>query len=570
MEASSIDPWEWQASRSNRRPRSRACPPCTTTTVVEKAWSVRHTLHGMEVMGNHSVETVHAPAAPPPECKVSTPSQLAEAIVRALEPGPMDRWLDPCVGSGAFVAALRAHGVPTVRISAVDIDPEASAEDRAAQTERGVDFFEWLSKPRARFSKIIANPPYVSIRRLPLSLQKTLTDAHDGDRASFKPSSNYWCAFLAASLGLLDSGGDLGFVLPAAWEYAEYAAHVRRAVMTRFRRVEIHRCLKPLFPTVQEGCIVLIARGFGENPLTIARRAYDSSDDLIAALLERSSTEAQMPETHASPAVSLRAPTQFGDLYSVRIGLVTGDADFFLLTETQRLKHNLPRRAMRPILSKARHLQAAWITRSEWTRLLRNDERCWLFSPSPALLKEPAVQRYIELGERACDLESYKLRHREPWYRVPLECKAQGFLSGMTKAGPWIAFNSMPGLRASNTLYVLERRNRMSLNEEGAWALSLLSSEARSHAASLGRRYPDGLVKYEPADLRRIVLPTPVRLAGAAAVYQRAVRCLADGNQQRATEIADRFVGGGSRRGELAARASPVCEVAERRKEKGM
>lgn len=104
---------------------------------------------------------------PPPECKVYTPPQLADAMVGAIEPRSSDSWLDPCIGPGAFITPLRKRGISKDRIIGIDIDPEAGQEDGAATTLRGIDFFEWCSTTKQRFTKIVANPPYVAIRKLP-------------------------------------------------------------------------------------------------------------------------------------------------------------------------------------------------------------------------------------------------------------------------------------------------------------------------------------------------------------------------------------------------------------------
>jgi type I restriction-modification system DNA methylase subunit len=96
---------------------------------------------------------------PPPSCKVYTPRQLAEAMVHALEPGPLDLWLDPCMGPGAFIAPLRENGVCKERIVGIDIEPLSGIQEQGATTIRGVDFFTWCASTERRFTKIIANPP---------------------------------------------------------------------------------------------------------------------------------------------------------------------------------------------------------------------------------------------------------------------------------------------------------------------------------------------------------------------------------------------------------------------------
>lgn len=476
---------------------------------------------------------------PPPECKVYTPPELANAMIQALHPTPEDIWLDPCIGLGAFVAPLRKQGIGKDRIVAIDIDPAAGIEDNSATTIRGVDFFQWCAATEQRFTRIVANPPYVAIRRLHPQLQSSLASFSDGTDASFALRSNYWCAFLSASLRVLADSGNLAFVLPAAWDYALYAADVRRAILQQFQSVEVHRCREPLFAPVREGCVVLIARGYRSHPKVSVRIDHATSQALISALTARAS---RTPT--ALTASDTAEGTTFSDLYSVNIGCVTGDASYFLLRESDRARVALPLEAVRPVLSKARHLTAAYMTSEAWKRLLEADERVWLFSPGPALLRRKAVREYLEYGQEVCDLDGYKLRHREPWYCVPdIRQSAAGFLSGMTKLGPWISFRKKRQLAATNTLYVLTAKTKLSPDEHAAWALALLSTPVRRQYREIARRYPDGLAKLEPHDVNSLRLPSPLRRKGSPEAYEQAIGLLTSGKVAEAVAVADRFVG---------------------------
>lgn len=98
-----------------------------------------------------------------------------------------------------------------------------------------------------------------------------------------------------------------------------------------------------------------------------------------------------------------------------------------------------------------------------------------------------------------------------------------GFVSGMTKLGPWISFRSKRQLVAvTNTLYALIAKDKMGSEERAAWALALISTSPRQQFHAIARRYPDGLVKLEPHDLNSLRLPTPLRTKDAPEAY---VRC---------------------------------------------
>lgn len=477
---------------------------------------------------------------PPPECKVYTPPSLAEAMVSAIHDGRDVEWLDPCVGPGAFVQALQAQGVQKDRIVALDIESAPGKFDSSARTARGVDFFRWLAATTARFDKIIANPPYVPIERLPRNLQKPILSLNSFDTASFRLNSNYWCAFLSGSLRVLKDGGDLAFVLPAAWEYADYAGAVKQRIFHDFRSIEVHRCLKPLFGTVSEGCVVLVARGYGAQESQAAYFEYSAPDELIESLRRKGEKPNSATQNHVQ-LIELNDAVRLGDVLRIGIGCVTGDSHYFLLTESQRIHHSLPRSAVMPIVSKARHLKSALLSANDWYRLLADDERIWLFKPNERSRRSLAVRRYLEFGESTLDLRRYKLRSRESWWDVPMIGPCDGFLSGMTKLGPWISLRSMQGLSASNTLYVVRFLERMKQEEKAIWALGLLTSYCRQQAKQLGRRYPDGLVKHEPSDLHSLTIPEPRGMKNGPETLKAAVSQLLAGNADGASQIADTF-----------------------------
>ena len=484
---------------------------------------------------------------PPESSTICTPAPLADVLVRALGHDHASLWLDPCFGKGAFVSALARLGVDASQIVALDIAPTPTSHDALAQTLRGVDFLAWSLTTTRRFDKIVANPPYVSISKVEPILQESALAVSTPDGGFVPRGSNYWCAFLCASLALLRPGGDLGFVLPAAWDYADYAASLRDSVTCSFARFEVHRSRTPLFDSVQDGCVVVIGRGFGRPTTAVTRHEHASAGALISALQNQDPSTAQTARiTRRKPSLAGPLPEgvqRLRDIMTLRLGGVTGDASYFLLTESERLQGNLPVKAVRPVLSKARHLVSAELTRPEWEALRDSGERIWLFDPPPSLLRNSAVRTYLQLPPSAggCRSDGYKIRSRSPWYRTPVPRYVDGFISGMAQSGPWICLRAMPRLNATNTLYTVRFRGRLTPDEKAAWALSLLTSHSRRFLQSIGRVYPDGLVKYEPGDLLDLPLAIPIKAKGARVWYLKTVKTLLSGDPQTATEMADHW-----------------------------
>lgn len=473
---------------------------------------------------------------------VHTPFELAVGMAEALGDDGESTWLDPCVGRGVFVRALSKIGVDAERITAVDVDERPEPADSFAQTVRGTDFIAWAGETSARFSRIVGNPPYVALRHLPARLakpaQKVKLDGHVG----ISLRSNYWVPFVLASLSILARGGAACFVLPAAWDYANYAKPLRERLPSVFREFFVLRSSGLLFENVQDGCIVILGRGFKEANIRAVRYEFTDSEQLIECLQQGAERGPGCP-TDTLRDADPECDRRLGDVVDIRLGGVTGDKKYFLLTESRRVELGLPRASLLPVLSQARHLMASRMDGQRWNELRNRDERVWLFRPGRRALGFKAVQRYLQSGRRgACLTDSHHIRRRDKWYVTRLPQRIDGFVSGMAKSGPWISFRGMSGLNATNTLYIVKFKTRITLVEKYGIALSMLTSVSRNAIRQLGRQYPDGLVKYEPRELKRIPLPAMTVTATVAISYQHAVAALLRGEESTALAIANRFL----------------------------
>jgi len=477
-------------------------------------------------------------ARPPASCKVYTPSDLAHAMVGALGDTPHAVWLEPSHGKGAFVEAISLLGAAKSRIVAVDLDPTLASADRLATTLRGVDFLRWATKTERRFDRIVANPPFVSISQLPRSLQRVASSVPDFSGQSIGRGANLWYAFILASLRLLRRDGSLAFVLPSSAEFADYSLEMRQLAAGQFGKLELYRCMRPLFDEVQEGTLVVVARNYGFGPGFVRKRSYPTRAGLIQGL-----SESGRVIGHRCPTNQVPRPNDtvvLGSLATIGLGGVTGDAAFFLMNEERRVKLGIPISALTPVVSKAKHLQASSLTREKWRALKAEGARIWLLNPTDRMAQDANVKRYLRLDERdgGCRRDAYKVSIRTPWFRTPMPSIPDAFLSGMSAHGPWLCINEAQRVNATNTLYVVRFLDRSRINWY-MWALALLSSEVRRQIRRIGRRYPDGLVKYEPGALTQIALRKPRPQRDYKSLYDRAVTALLAGDVASAKEIAD-------------------------------
>jgi hypothetical protein len=437
-------------------------------------------------------------------------------------------------------------GVVREHITAVDLDRRHSESATAAEQTYATDFIAWSYGVRRGFDHILANPPYVSIGRLGKVLRRRAAGVSGPSGTTLGSRCNYWAAFLARSLELLRPNGGLCFILPASWDYANYAAPFRRLVPRRFERFDVHRVRESVFDSVCDGCVIILGLGFARRHLETRRFEHASARDLLSSLRDEASGRVdQEPRGRNRLVVVPHSIRRLGEVVEISLGGVTGDAGYFLLSEQQRVAQRLPVGCLRPVVSKSHHLVAGDITAKQWNSVRdRQTERAWLFRPAGRFLQNENVKAYLkrQVEYGGAHRANHKLRMRSPWYWTPLKSRIHGFLSGMTVRGPWIALRRMSRLNATNTLYTVRFISATTLPERAAWSLSLLTSWTRNQVGVFGRQYADGLLKFEPRDLRAIPVRVPRQTRGAAAAYRAAVRALLAGDEATCRRIADAWL----------------------------
>lgn len=275
------------------------------------------------------------------------------------------------------------------------------------------------------------------------------------------------------------------------------------------------------FPDAEERVVLLLAdgkdgKGAGELRLVSVRNPEEVGD--LQTLIRRSEVfypheqprkwETQFHDSAASILDRLSASGYLVPLRSIgkaSIGYVTGANKYFALTRSETRRLEFPPSVLRPTVVSARHVSGAVFSKADLLELIRLDGRCFLWTGAGADIK--AVADYIEQGKSRGVSSRYKCRVRDPWYVVPGVVEPDAFLTYMSDQIPRFILN---GARAtcSNTLLAV-RLDGVDRPLRSTFVAAFYNSATMLSAERTGRRYGGGVLKLEPSEADRVLVPSP-------------------------------------------------------------
>ena len=118
-----------------------------------------------------------------------------------------------------------------------------------------------------------------------------------------------------------------------------------------------------------------------------------------------------------------------------------------------------------------------------------------------------AVCDFLKWAEAEGAAAGYIATHRKPWWRVGLKDPAPIVMTYMGRRPPVFAINSA-GARLINVAHGLYPKQ--SLDDE--YLVALVRWLNANVTVAQGRAYAGGLIKFEPSEVMRLLIPSPTTL----------------------------------------------------------
>ena len=371
----------------------------------------------------------------------------------------------------------------------------------------------------------MGNPPYIRYQDFAGGARLEALERAGDAGVQLNRLASSWAHFVVHATAFVRPGGRLALILPAELIHASYAAPLREHLRRSFRKVHVVSFRQAVFPEVQEEVVLLLAADRDGGPGSLGLAEVESCSDLddLAAILKSAEAfapdeepEKWLPGYAAHPGVAILDHLQdrgllgpLGEIGKASIGFVSGANEFFVVTAEEAARWRLPEGSLRSALVRARQIPGFQITRADVDLLRFRGERCLLWVPGDQLTS--AEQSYVRRGEGLGYDGRYKCRVRSPWFRVPGVVTPDAFLTYMSDVVPRLCLNRAR-VTSSNTLLTI-RLQGIPAALRKAFVVAFYNSATLLSCERTGRSYGGGVLKLEPREADRILVPSAALVA---------------------------------------------------------
>jgi adenine-specific DNA-methyltransferase len=480
--------------------------------------------------------------------RFDTPRPLAQAVTDWAVRDKTNRVLEPSVGGGVIVQSIATrlkelgaeHG--DRQIVACDIDPRALVE--TAHCMRGFSphlvrgNFLALNKDDLGghlFDAVVANPPY--IRRQTMDLpDREIARLSLPEGVFLDAKASLWAYFPIHAFKFLKSGGRMAWILPETILHSDYGRQILQWATKNFGRCVAvslrERCF--IGNGAKERVVILLLEAAGKTAIRgIEMVEFESAIDCITALTQMCRKEsAELPQLngHAVPhLVSLDAAeastvldsceifVPLSEIANIRIGVVTGNNKFFVMSERQRIAANLRAHHFQPVVSKFVDLGTGFeFMGSTGAPTPDNSEiRSNLLCPKPINFDKSLANYLLSYPQENIDTNR-TMQKRSHWQCPTLGETPDAFLRYMGKCGPRMVINQGSSY-CTNTIHSVTFKSTITKANQRAVCLAMHSTYSQLSAEFEGRQYGSGVLKLEPSEAKRLRVPASPEILDALA-----------------------------------------------------
>lgn len=455
-----------------------------------------------------------------------TPRIIADFILKWGINGSVDYdILEPSCGDGVFLDELRLLNLQYSSVTAVEYDAiEAEKASRINLPNSRVlneDFHIYSNNTERRFDLIIGNPPYIRYQFFDRDQQIEAGKIFNKANLKYSKLTNAWVSFVVgSSLLLKESGGKIGFVLPAEILQVSYAKQLRDFLSHFYNKINIISFEKLVFPDIQQEVVLLLCEKDNSQDHKIEHLELRDALDLNMLDLRDLKKPKKEIDFKASKwtfyfldqeeidlleniAAKLKIPT-IGDYAKVEVGITTGSNDFFTVSDKIVSEFDLKKYA-KPMVGRSVQVNSLIFSKSDWEANNENDTKANLlvFPKNQSHEFSDGVKRYLANGEKLGVNKGYKCGIREEWFVIPSIKASDALFIRRNNLYPKLIVNEANAF----TTDTMHRVYLKAGTELKAFTASYYNSLSLAFAEVSGRSHGGGVLELMPNEAENILLP---------------------------------------------------------------
>lgn len=455
-----------------------------------------------------------------------TPEPIAEFILRWGINGSKDfDILEPSCGDGIFLEQLRKHDFKYNSITAIELDEEEAAKAERINLKNvqviNADFHTYCNNTLQRFDLIVGNPPYIRYQFFDKQQQIEAGDIFIKAGLNYSKLTNAWVSFvIGSSLLLKETGGKIGFVLPAEILQVSFAQQLRHFLAKFYNKINIISFEKLVFPNIQQEVVLLLCEKNDSLHHNIEHLELRDASDLVKLDVEVLKSPKKKIDFKSNKwtfyfleqeeidfleniAKNRDIPTM-GKFANIEVGITTGSNDFFTVPLSTIEEFGLQEYA-RPMVGRSVQVNSLIFTNNDWelNRVSKAKAHLLVFPESKDFIKSEGAEKYIEYGEHLGIHNGYKTGIRNDWFVVPSLKISDALFIRRNNLYPRLIINEAKAY-TTDTMHRVFIKPNVDIN---ALTASYYNSLSLAYAEVSGRSHGGGVLELMPNEAERILLP---------------------------------------------------------------
>lgn len=366
-----------------------------------------------------------------------------------------------------------------------------------------------------KYDGIVCNPPYLKFHDYePKDVLLNIFKERLGMKLS--GFTNIYTLFILKSIWQLRNGGRAAYIVPSEFLNSDYGKNVKKYIKKSktLRFVIIIDFNLSVFEDVTTtSSILLFAKDQSNGEVEFINikklreleliRNYILSYPLtrkkgrvvkIKELNEAQKWRIYYQELNGSKYKHL---VPFSKCAKISRGIATGANNYFMFSESKRVKYGIKMKFLLPCLAKAFYARKHFFTNNDFEKLREANKPVYLLNATD--LSDDNLRKYIELGEKQGIHKRYLTSHRTPWYSLENRPPAPILVTVFNRTELRFVRNEagVYNLTAFHCVYL-----KPNIVPKVALLMAyLITDVAREIFEDSRREYGGGLRKFEPNDL---------------------------------------------------------------------